>query len=61
MAQTKQQKLNSLYAQLGLNLRDNDVTSPEMQRAAMEEISRLRRDLKLSQLSRGVPVTVGRD
>lgn len=40
--QTLQQKLNSLYASLGLNLRDNDVDSPAMQAAAMQAIAAYR-------------------
>lgn len=60
-AQTPQQKLNGLYAQLGLNLRDNDPTSTEMQEQAMAAIESLRRELRLSEASRGVPATVGRD
>jgi hypothetical protein len=40
--QTLRQKLNALYASLGLNLRDNDPNSAEMQAAAMAAIEAYR-------------------
>ena len=43
--QTRRQKLNSLYASLGLNLRDNDPDSPKMQAEAMRVIEAMSRRL----------------
>lgn len=59
-SQTPQQKLNSLYAELGLNLRDNDSSSPEMQQAAMAKARRVHSTIPPTRIAemRQMPETV---